>query len=324
MFISVFTASNVSASGSNFIDPASGSSTSGKPGIVYPNGKFLGNIIRDGTVPANFRTYWNQVTPENAGKWGEVERSQSHHNWSTLDFIYNYAKSNGMPFKMHNFIWGMQQPQWIDSLTTTDQTTAIIDWISNVGARYPDMDCIDVVNEPFHNPPSYIKAMGGNGSTGWDWVVFAYKLARKYCPKAKLLLNEYNLERSPAFCAEFTNLVMILKASNLIDGIGLQSHNKDIAGISRETFSNSLSVLASTGLPIYISELDLSGPVDSIQLDQYKKYFPMLWNYPAVKGITLWGYIDGEMWTSDAGLLEPDGKEREALTWLTNYVRTAH
>jgi endo-1,4-beta-xylanase len=229
-----------------------------------------------------------------------------------------------MPFKMHNFIWGMQQPQWIDSLTTTDQTTAIIDWISNVGARYPDMDCIDVVNEPFHNPPSYIKAMGGNGSTGWDWVVFAYKLARKYCPKAKLLLNEYNLERSPAFCAEFTNLVMILKASNLIDGIGLQSHNKDIAGISRETFSNSLSVLASTGLPIYISELDLSGPVDSIQLDQYKKYFPMLWNYPAVKGITLWGYIDGEMWTSDAGLLEPDGKEREALTWLTNYVRTAH
>lgn len=31
--------------------------------------KFVGNIIA-GSVPSDFGTYWNQVTPENATKWG--------------------------------------------------------------------------------------------------------------------------------------------------------------------------------------------------------------------------------------------------------------
>jgi hypothetical protein len=35
--------------------------------------KFLGNIIAS-SVPTNFNDYWNQVTPENAGKWGSVCR----------------------------------------------------------------------------------------------------------------------------------------------------------------------------------------------------------------------------------------------------------
>ena len=34
--------------------------------------KFLGNVTGN-SVPSNFGTYWNQVTPENASKWGSVE-----------------------------------------------------------------------------------------------------------------------------------------------------------------------------------------------------------------------------------------------------------
>ena len=52
--------------------------------IASGKGKWLGNVINS-TTPANFITYWNQVTPENAGKWGSVENSQDVMQWGTLD-----------------------------------------------------------------------------------------------------------------------------------------------------------------------------------------------------------------------------------------------
>lgn len=48
--------------------------------IATGKGKWLGNIINTST-PANFSTYWNQVTPENAGKWGSVEKNQDVMPW---------------------------------------------------------------------------------------------------------------------------------------------------------------------------------------------------------------------------------------------------
>lgn len=65
-------------------------------------------------------------------------------------------------------------------------------WIRLVGERYPDMDFVDVVNEPFNAPPPYKNALGGSGTTGGDWVITAFQWARQYCPsRTKLLLNEY-------------------------------------------------------------------------------------------------------------------------------------
>jgi endo-1,4-beta-xylanase len=289
----------------------------------YTNGKFLGNIFGSGSMPLDFNSLWNQVTPENAGKWGSVQDGSSNNiwDWSTLDAIYGYAKTNGIPFKMHNFIWGQQQPSWITNLSTTNQTLAIIAWISNVGARYPSMDFIDVVNEPIHTPPPYSNAMGGSGTTGWDWVVFAYQQARKYCnTNAKLLVNEYSVENSTTTCAQYTNIIMILKASNLIDGIGVQCHDGSLDGDPTTTLSNCLGMMAATGLPIYVSEMDLASTTDSVQESLYKEYFPILWNYSDVKGITLWGYIEYQIWTVNGWLLSSSGTPRAALTWLMSYL----
>lgn len=52
--------------------------------------------------------------------------------------------------------------------------------------------------------------------------------------------------------------------------------------------------LAATGLNIYVSELDLFAADDTEQLNLYKKIFPLLYEYPAVRGVTLWGYRTGD------------------------------
>ena len=42
------------------------------PPIATGKPKFLGGVYSP-TQVVNFTAYWNQVTPENAGKWASVE-----------------------------------------------------------------------------------------------------------------------------------------------------------------------------------------------------------------------------------------------------------
>ncbi len=299
--------------------------------------KFLGNV-KNPNGDNNFANYWNQITPGNEGKWGSVAISQdtTKWNWSGLDTLYNYAQEHHLIFKDHNLIWGQQQPSWISSLDSAQQIKYIETWIRMVGQRYPNIDMIDVVNEPLngHNPPdgqngraNYENALGGKGTTGWDWVINAFKLARKYLPNAKLLINDYGIINDNSATTSYLQIINLLKDRGLIDGIGVQGHRFALENADTTTLKNNLNRLGATGLPVYISELDLGNigntgtPDDNTQLQLYKKIFPILWTNPAVKGITLWGYKEGEMWQTTCYLINSDNSWRPAMTWLAQYVK---
>jgi endo-1,4-beta-xylanase len=78
--------------------------------------------------------------------------------------------------------------------------------------------------------------------------------------------------------------------------------------------------LGATGLPIYPSKLDIDGSSESQQSQRYQTVFPALWESQYVKGITLWGYITGQIWKDDTGILDSNGNERQALKWLVEYM----
>ncbi|MBN2444173.1 MAG: endo-1,4-beta-xylanase [Spirochaetales bacterium] len=278
---------------------------------------FIGNVFGNDKVPDNFASYWNQVTPENGGKWGSVETKQDEYSWGWCDAAYNYCKSNGIPFKQHTFVWGNQEPSWIASLSNSEKMAEVEEWIKDYGQRYPNTDYIDVVNEPLHDPPSYQDALGGSGSTGWDWVVWTFEKARQYCPKAKLLINDYGIISDPGAANNYLNIINILLNKGLIDGIGIQCHSFNMDGASTNTMTQVLDALGATGLPIYASELDITGD-DNTQLQRYQEKFPVLADHPSVKGITFWGYIQGSTWEEEAYLITESGSERPALTWLKN------
>jgi endo-1,4-beta-xylanase len=279
--------------------------------------KFLGNILSSSKTDENFATYWNQVTPEDNGKFGYVERTRGSIDWSVLDAMYQYAQSHGFPFKEHNFVWGNQQPDWMDSIPADAQRLEVTKWIREFGERYPNTQFIDVVNEPIHLPPKYKDALGGDGATGWDWVIWACATARQYCPHAQLLINDYCLPGTKDVDV-FIEIVTLLKERNLVDGIGVQLHMFE--KVSDDVIRSTLDRLTTTGLPIYISELDINFSDDGAQLNRFKTLFPLLWHHPAVKGITLWGYKEHHIWRRQAYLLRGDGTERPALTWLRQYL----
>jgi GH35 family endo-1,4-beta-xylanase len=296
--------------------------------IATGKAKFLGGVTSSSQTP-NFVNYFNQVTPENGGKWGSVEGTRDVMNWSDLDAGYNLAKANGFPFKMHTLTWGNQQPAWIESLSSDQQLLEIKQWYAAVAARYPDLQLIDVVNEPLHAPPSrvgagnYINALGGSGASGWDWVLSAFRLARTYFPNSKLLINEYSVTNDSNAAARYIAIIKLLQAENLIDGIGIQAHAFETTVSAATTLSN-LNLIAATGLPIYVSELDIDGSTEQIQLDDYKRIFPVFWEHPSVVGVTLWGYRPG-LWrdAQGAALVHADGTDKLAMTWLKTYLANA-
>ena len=300
------------------------------PPIATGQSKFLGSAFSTSQA-TNFTAYWNQVTPENGGKWGSVEATRDVMNWADLDAAYNIAKTNGFPFKMHTLIWGAQQPAWIETLSPEEQLAEIDEWYAEVAARYPDLDFLDVVNEPLHDPPNqagngggnYIGALGGTGTTGWDWVLNSFRMARAHFPNAKLLINEYSVTNNATDMQRYIDIIKLLQAEHLIDGVGVQGHAFETRpNVPMETQAANLNLLASTGLPIYISELDIDGPTDEVQLADFKRIFPFFWEHPSVKGITLWGYRPGHWRTAQgAYIVLENGAERPAMVWLQNYVK---
>ncbi len=239
--------------------------------------------------------------------------------WDQFDNAYNTAKEHGLKFKWHTFTWGQQQPSWLGSLSAEEQKQQVEEWIAAVAERYPDVDFIDVVNEPLHETPVYANALGGKGTTGWDWVIWAFEKARATFPNAKLILNDYNVINDNNATNKYITIINLLKERQLIDYIGEQGHNLETT--SNLTITSNLDKLAATGLPILISEYDLNFSSDSEQRAKYESQFPALWGHSGVHGVTLWGYRQGEIWRTDAYLVRSNGTARPALEWLTTYVK---
>jgi endo-1,4-beta-xylanase len=184
---------------------------------------------------------------------------------------------------------------------------------------------VDVVNEPLHAPPPFKKALGGDGATGWDWVVTSFQWARQYCDSSvQLILNEYSVLQSNSVTDNFLKIIDTLKVRKLIDAIGIQGHSFELLNQSPSTIEYNLNRLAATGLPIYITEFDINLADDSLQLQNYKTYFPIFWENPGVKGITLWGYVYGSIWQTNAYLLNDRNAKRPAFTWLISSMNSPY
>lgn len=289
--------------------------------------KFLGNITTSYNVDygkEKFYTLWNQITPENESKWDAIEGSRrGSFNFSGADRAYNYAKQHNFPFKYHTFIWGGQYPGWMNSLSKEEQYKAIEEMMDAVKEHYPDLPLIDVVNEavPGHNPAPYKAALGGDGKTGYDWIIKAFEMAHERWPDAILIYNDFNTFQWQR--TEFIELVRILRdAGAPIDAYGCQSH--DLTDMNETDFKAAMNEIQNAlKMPMYSTEYDIGTSDDALQLQRYKEQIPYMWEADYVAGVTLWGYIYGKTWTTDgnSGIIR-DGEDRPAMTWLREYMAT--
>ena len=148
------------------------------------------------------------------GKWDSTEATQNVPTMGNVDTILNYAQSNNLDVRMHNLIWGAQQPTWVNTLLTNAQSsnpavsgpakTSLMTAIANRIAYYVgdgDADThdgdrsqhyqeLDVLNEMLRNQ-TYFKAFGYNG------IAQIHKMVQDAVAaagaNARLYTNEYNV-----------------------------------------------------------------------------------------------------------------------------------
>jgi endo-1,4-beta-xylanase len=286
--------------------------------------KYLGNITTRGQVRTDYLTYWNQITPENESKWSSVEGTRGRFNWGGVDAVKNFAEKNKIPWKFHTLVWGGQYPSWMDGLSQADQLMEVTKWFDSAAARYPNVNMIDVCNEsnPGHNPPKNWKnCLGGDGATGFDWIIKSFQMARQRWPHALLIYNDYNTIEYSGDNTWCVNLITAMKKANApIDGIGCQAHG--VGGLSVATVKGYMDKLAATGLPLFITEFDVADGNDDSQKQKIQNMLTLFWTHPKVVGITYWGYLVGATWINGTGLLNTTGTERPALTWMKDYVKS--
>ncbi|MEI9937899.1 MAG: endo-1,4-beta-xylanase [Pseudomonadota bacterium] len=281
--------------------------------------KYIGNISsKNKDIQTDFADRWQQVTMEANSKWGFVQpNGPDDWVWDPVDKVYQYALDHQIVFKGHCFFWATEQPSWV---TASNVMTVAPAWIKAFCDRYPKTAMIDVVNEPGHNPAPYRAGMGGAGKTGFDWVLQGFQWAREYCPGRILLINDFNIiEYDNDNSAFISMLQKLLDAGAPIDAIGAQGH--DVYKIGAAKAKTYLDKLASTfHLPIYITEMDIDQANDMQQAQLMQDEITMFWNHPSVQGITYWGYVRGTTWRSNAWLVDTNGKDRPAMTWLQNFI----
>mgnify|MGYP006285539831 CR=1 FL=1 len=291
--------------------------------------KYLGSTWKG--LPGRERTpdpllgdLFTQLTPENCGKWEFVEPERGARNWSEVEAMVNYAETHNMLLKYHTLVWGMQQPDW--TKTAKDMDVAVDAFMADFFTQYGDrFDLIDVLNEPLSNPPGYRDQLGGAGESGWDWVLWSFRRAREHARenncKAAFILNDFGLLKGDPKLNRFCGIVELLKAEELIDGVGAQAHY--LEKIPTADIKRRLDVLAATGLPIHISEFELNMPDDEQHRKKFEALFTVFWEHPAVAGVTLWGHREGQMWRKHGYLVRRDGSDRPAMTWLRSYLSSA-
>lgn len=228
--------------------------------------------------------------------------------FSGADAIMSYAQQNKLRVHGHALVWHKHEPEAFRRVDGDKPAfTAMYDnYIRTVMGRYRgQIPSWDVVNEPVNSDGLGLRAtMWGRNFGDLGYIERAFRIARDADPSAKLFINEYDLELKPEKRLAFMQMMeALLKRGTPIDGIGTQSHiNIDMP---KQAADAAFKDLASFGLPIHVSELDIllgkrwfdwrsKKTKRALQAEKMAEYIRAFMSLPEKQryAITIWGLYD--------------------------------
>lgn len=293
-------------------------------------------MINDSEINNLLLTQYSSITMENAMKpdatfdrvksveSGEIEITLGSEAIKMLD----WARDNGMAVRGHTIVWYSQTPDWIfyenfdknQGLVSRDTMLKRLEsamkntfgTLEELG--YADLFyAYDVVNE-YWMEDGTMRQNKWMETIGEDYVWYALYYARQYAPEnIDLYINDYNEQYKSSSVVKFLDTLVDDEGNYLMDGIGLQAHLYTSDNVN--TYLQTVDKLASTGLKLEITELDVGLGAYQKQelaidenLKKQGKYY-----YNLFKGlfdridagtlkmdsVTLWGVSDKYSWRSE-------------------------
>src|SRR4051812_46482572 len=315
---------------------------------------------------------FNQISPENELKWQPIHprAGADGYDFGAADAFVNFGLSNKMYIVGHTLVWHSQTPNWVfagtnpppaNEIATTNAAATnrnrfggfgryngprasrdellqrMRDHIHTVVGRYKGkVKCWDVVNEALADGPStnILRNSLWLEIIGPDFIAKAFQYAHEADPDAILRYNDYGLE-NPAKRKKLVTLIKSLQAEKVpVHAIGSQAHLN--VSMTFETMDQALEEIATLGLPIHITELDVNSAAggqrgfgadisanasatqgglvseaDKKLADAYAGIFhAFLKHSDSVKVVTFWGANDANSWRAQGKPLLFDGNSQ--------------
>ncbi|KAL9244741.1 hypothetical protein vseg_018478 [Gypsophila vaccaria] len=254
--------------------------------IGFPFGVAINsNILTNKAYRNWFTRRFTVTTFENEMKWYSTERSRGKEDYSASDAMLRFCRFHGISVRGHNIFWDdpSYQPNWVYNLSRRDLKAVTERRLNSIVTRYAGkLIGWDVNNENLHF--NYFESKLGPNITK-----HFFKRTKHLDRSTRLFINDYNTiednrdrKSLPSkFLQKIRDFKSVLGRHPLI-GIGVEGHF-DRPNIPY--MRSALDTLASSGLPIWITELDVRGPNQAKYLDQILREAH---SHPGVKGIVIW------------------------------------
>ena len=204
--------------------------------------------------------HFSQITPEWEMKMERVLGEDGGFNFDAADVLAQFCTRNGLRLHGTTLVWYAQDPIAFHRLADDRRAfeNGYRNYITAVVGRYRGLARgWDVLNEAVAEQGDGYRGGIWETALGPDYARLAFEISREADPDALRFINDYNLETNPAKLDAFQRLLEgLLRAGAPVSGIGTQTHLS--IDMPPGQAGRAIKALASFGLPIHVSELDVS------------------------------------------------------------------
>ncbi|MET9595578.1 endo-1,4-beta-xylanase [Streptomyces sp. NPDC006516] len=264
-------------------------------------------LAEDAPYRAKVAGEFTSVTAENAMKWESVEPTRGAYDWAAADELVDFAKKNRQLVRGHTLVWHSQLPAWLNNgdFTAEELREILRRHITEQVTHFKgDIWQWDVVNEAF-NDDGTLRDSIWLRKLGPGYIADAFRWAHEADPKARLFINDYNIEGVNAKSTALYELVTQLRKQRVpIHGVGIQGHLGVQYSAPHDIADNMLR-FDRLGLETAITEADVRMPMpaDSTKLEAQAEGYGVLLRgcllTPGCNDFTVWGFTDTYSWVPD-------------------------
>ncbi|ELT91934.1 hypothetical protein CAPTEDRAFT_216462 [Capitella teleta] len=252
--------------------------------------------------------YFNMGVPPNELKFRLMESTEGSPRFDWGDRAIDGLEKLNLKSRAHCLVWGRSDriPSWLLNKDAKGIKEALIRRWTYMAEHWGDRFAhYDVNNEQLHGQ----WYSGKLNDT--DLLTWMFKEFHSLVPSAKLFVNDFAVFAGATHNIAYKRQVERLLATGApVGGIGVQAHFSKpspmvsymVSCINRENdcglqvgFQKRLDVLAQTGIPIWLTEMDVRFGNDDEQVAFLDDILRLTFSLPYVEGIIFWGFWDGHI-----------------------------
>lgn len=316
--------------------------------LAKSKGMRFGSTVSDGPKgsfnDANYArliyTECGLVVPETELKWRALRPNSHSFDFRRFDHILEQSEAHGLAMRGHNLLWQRPQwmPEWVESYNfgarpASEAQRLLSTHIETICGRYRGrIMSYDVVNEAVLPEDGSLAQTALSRAIGSTAVLLdlAFHTARSAAPGAQLVYNDY-MSWETGNETHRDGVLKLLEGFRRravpVDALGVQSHLKYQAFPQEKSWVKFIDEVMAMNYDILITEFDVNDqnlPAgieqrDRAVADYGRAYLDLMFHYPRLQDVLVWGMCDSASWLQHFKPLREDGQAKRPCPYDANF-----